>query len=230
MSNSSIWPIHRALSGATTPGQSGSGNSGNEGILSILQSSSITGASPSNCLMSYPGHSLRVSYSCAEMQLVYSTAPANWVIYKARWVNCCHFKLMILLMYFICFRFCLLCSKLDSVEQCLWRKQHHDAIHSSRNLKTACCAAWHSCQKLQYKYSSVWVSIWRDSYSYWRKPNTQYKSWCFREVTSNSEVIPSFILTLNKMAYIKYLEEIKLSWIDRHDIGTWTKIHEWMNE
>ena len=37
---------------------SGAGNDGNEGILSILQSSSIIGTSPSNCLVSYPGHSL----------------------------------------------------------------------------------------------------------------------------------------------------------------------------
>ena len=29
-------------------------------------------------LMSYPGHSLGESYSSAEMQLVYSTVPADW--------------------------------------------------------------------------------------------------------------------------------------------------------
>ena len=32
---------------------------------------------PSNGLMSYPGHLLGDSYHSAEMQLVYSTAPAN---------------------------------------------------------------------------------------------------------------------------------------------------------
>ena len=32
MSNSSIWPIDRTLSGATTPGQSGSASNGNEGV------------------------------------------------------------------------------------------------------------------------------------------------------------------------------------------------------
>ena len=60
MSNSSIWPINRTLSGATTLGQSGLGSNGNNGILNIPQNSSITGASPSDCLMSYPGHLLRV--------------------------------------------------------------------------------------------------------------------------------------------------------------------------
>ena len=50
---SSIWPIDRALSGATTPGQSGSGSDSNEGVLCIPQSSSITGTSPSDCLVSY---------------------------------------------------------------------------------------------------------------------------------------------------------------------------------
>ena len=51
---SSIWPV----SGTTTPGQSGTRNDGNEGVLRIPQSSSITGTSPSDCLVSYPGHSL----------------------------------------------------------------------------------------------------------------------------------------------------------------------------
>ena len=39
-------------------GQSGPGNNGNEGVFHIPQSSSITGTSPSDCLVSYPGDSL----------------------------------------------------------------------------------------------------------------------------------------------------------------------------
>ena len=66
-----------ALSGATSPGQSGPGSDGNEGMFCILQSSSITGTSPSVCLVSYPGYSLRRSYPSAEMQSAYSTAPAD---------------------------------------------------------------------------------------------------------------------------------------------------------
>ena len=31
----SIWPLDRALSGATTPGESGPGNDGNEGVFRI---------------------------------------------------------------------------------------------------------------------------------------------------------------------------------------------------
>ena len=75
---SSIWPIDRTLSGATTPSQSWPGSNGNEGVLCIPQSSSITGTSPSDCLVSYTGHSLVGSYPSAEKQSVYSTAPANW--------------------------------------------------------------------------------------------------------------------------------------------------------
>ena len=78
MSNSSIWPIDRTLSGVTTLGQSGSGSDGNEGVLCILQSFSITAASSSDCLVSYPGHSLREFYPSAEMQSVYSTASPDW--------------------------------------------------------------------------------------------------------------------------------------------------------
>ena len=75
---SSIWSIDRIRSGATTPGKSGPDNGGNEEVLCILQSSSITGPSPSDCLMSYPGHSVRVSYPSTEKELVYSTALTDW--------------------------------------------------------------------------------------------------------------------------------------------------------
>ena len=80
MSNSSIWPINETLSGATTRGQSEPGSNDNEGVLHILQSSR-TEPSLSDCLMSYPGYSLEgVSYPSAEMQSVYSTAPADWAV------------------------------------------------------------------------------------------------------------------------------------------------------
>ena len=42
MSKSFTWPIDRILSGASTPGQSRPGNDGNEGFLSIPQSSNMT--------------------------------------------------------------------------------------------------------------------------------------------------------------------------------------------
>ena len=72
MSNTSIQPIDKTLSGATTPDQGGPGIDVNEGVLHISQSSS------SDCLVSYLGHSLGESYQSAEMLSVYSAAPANW--------------------------------------------------------------------------------------------------------------------------------------------------------
>ena len=51
MPNIFIWPIDRTLSGATTPYESGPGNNCHEWILCIPQSSSIIGASPSDCLV-----------------------------------------------------------------------------------------------------------------------------------------------------------------------------------
>ena len=68
--NSSIWPIDETLTGTTTTSQSGHGNNGNEGILHILQSSRIW-ASPLD------GLEAGESYSSAEMQSTYSTAPAD---------------------------------------------------------------------------------------------------------------------------------------------------------
>ena len=66
--NCVIWPIDRTLSGSTTPGQSGPGTDGDEGALCILQSSNITEASPSDCLVSYSGHSLVVVGSLTLLQ------------------------------------------------------------------------------------------------------------------------------------------------------------------
>ena len=66
------------LSGATTLGQSGPGSNGNEGVLRIPQRSSITGTSPSDCLVSYQGNLFCESYLSVEKQLVYSTAPDDW--------------------------------------------------------------------------------------------------------------------------------------------------------
>ena len=83
MSNSSIWLIDRNISDATTLGPSGFRSYGNEWLLRISQSSIISGASPSDCLVSYTGHSLVEGYyPSAEMQSVYSTAPANWAMQR----------------------------------------------------------------------------------------------------------------------------------------------------
>ena len=73
MQFSSIWPIDRTLSGATTLGLSGPRSDGNERVLHMPQSSCITGTSPSDCLVSYLPHSLWGSYPSVEVQLVYST-------------------------------------------------------------------------------------------------------------------------------------------------------------
>ena len=85
MSISSIRPIDRTLSGATTPGQSEPGSDANEGILHISQSSSITGVLPSDCLVSYLEHTCGGgSYPTEKKQLVYSTALADGT---GGWIN-----------------------------------------------------------------------------------------------------------------------------------------------
>ena len=52
MFNNPIWLIDKTFSGASTPGQSGSGSNDNEKVLQILQSFSITAVSTSDGLMS----------------------------------------------------------------------------------------------------------------------------------------------------------------------------------
>ena len=59
MQFSSIWPLDRTQSDAYTSGYSGPGSYGKEGVLRIPQSSSIIETSPSDCLVPYPGRSLR---------------------------------------------------------------------------------------------------------------------------------------------------------------------------
>ena len=44
MQNNTFWPIDRALSGATTPGQYGQGSNGIEEVICVPKSSSITEA------------------------------------------------------------------------------------------------------------------------------------------------------------------------------------------
>ena len=81
MSNSSIWPIDRTLSSATTLSQSEPWSNGNEEVFHIPKSSSITRASPSDCLKSYQDTQLlRGSYSSAEMQSVYSIDPTDLAV------------------------------------------------------------------------------------------------------------------------------------------------------
>ena len=54
-----------------------------KGLLRIPQSLTITGTSPSDCLVPYPGYLLGVgSYPSAEVQSMYSTAPADWAKMK----------------------------------------------------------------------------------------------------------------------------------------------------
>ena len=72
---SSISPIDRTLSGATTTGQSGPGSAGYEGLFRIPQSSSSSETSPSNCLV----YSFGEFYSFAEKQSTYSKECVKWI-------------------------------------------------------------------------------------------------------------------------------------------------------
>ena len=48
------------------------------GAIAIKGYTAFPKAPPSDCRVSYAGHSLGQSYPCAKMQSVYSTAPADW--------------------------------------------------------------------------------------------------------------------------------------------------------
>ena len=88
-------PIERTLSGASTPGSKGPGSDNNERILRIPQSSSITGALPLECLVSYPGLLLVVvgSYPPAEMQCILQPQLTELILLKfflIAYLRICH--------------------------------------------------------------------------------------------------------------------------------------------
>ena len=81
MQFSSIWPIPRIPSTVTPPGQSRPGSDDIEEVPGIPESTSITEATPSDCLG--PGHSFFLwggSYFSTEKKSVYSTPTADWAI------------------------------------------------------------------------------------------------------------------------------------------------------
>ena len=97
MQFTSVCPIDRTLSGAITPSYSRLGSDGNEGVP-IPQNLSITGTSPLDCFVSYPGHLLSGgSYASAEVQSVYSTALADWATfhYEENEITCNYNRLYI---------------------------------------------------------------------------------------------------------------------------------------
>ena len=83
MSNSSIWTVDRIRSGASTQDQSGRGCDGNEVVLRIPQSSSITGASPSDCFTSYPEYTLveGLTLSRDAVSIFYCPSRLVWMIF-----------------------------------------------------------------------------------------------------------------------------------------------------
>ena len=68
-----MWPVDRTLLAATNSCHSGLGSHGNEGVLRISQSSKLL--EPHYQIVQF---TLGESYLSAEMQLVYSAAPADW--------------------------------------------------------------------------------------------------------------------------------------------------------
>ena len=65
-------------SGAITLGQCGPGSDSNDCVYCISQSSGFTEDSQSDWSVLYTSYSFRETFLSAEMNSVYSTAPADW--------------------------------------------------------------------------------------------------------------------------------------------------------
>ena len=150
---SSFKHIDRTPLGATTPGWSGPWSDNNKGVFRIPQSFSITGASPSDCLVSYLGYSLAESYPSVEMRSVYSADPADWastkrVLSKIRnyircWVSSSgHLEIVEYSFIFItprstlsrCSKFQLICFKIISLLSLLYSYINLFELFNAKNI------------------------------------------------------------------------------------------------
>ena len=135
-----------------------------------------------------------------------------------RWVNCHHFDLYISRMRYICFRLCLLCSKLESVGHCLWVQQHHNAIHSFRNLEKTSCTAWHSQQN---SHTNIWefggINL-RTFIFILMKIKRSIHIMMLGVVSNYGDIMLPFVfphgLRFTIAADIKFLKEVVLLWIE----------------
>ena len=133
-----------------------------------------------------------------------------------RLVCCYHSKILISQMSFPCFRFCLLCNKLESVRHCLWVKKYHGAIHSSKIWKQKAVLQSIHTRSLKMKIPKclcvrfIFISL---------KTKHPIYIMVFWLVTSKVDVMPPFFfqhsLRFNTKAYIKCLEEVVPPWIKR---------------
>ena len=84
---SSIWPIDRLYQVLPHRARVDLGAMVNKGRSAFPKAPVLLEASPSDCLVSYPGHSLERFYPSAEMQSVYFTAPADWAKWPVEWTK-----------------------------------------------------------------------------------------------------------------------------------------------
>ena len=81
--------------------------------------------------------------------LLHNITQRNWLF----WDRMKKFWRKLSCIRFVCFRFCRLCSNLESVKNGLWGKQHYDVIPFSKIFKTACCTVWHLLGNANVKIS-----------------------------------------------------------------------------
>ena len=89
---SSIWHIDRTISGAATLSQRGPGSDDNKGVLRNPPNSSITGTSPSDCLVSYCCIAIHICIQNRhrEIQNTYAETQANFLSFRyKRFINFC---------------------------------------------------------------------------------------------------------------------------------------------
>ena len=114
-------------------------------------------------------------------------------------------------MHFICFRF--LSTALQT--RVSWGLSVGKATHNdTRNLETVCCTVWHLRCKIQYEVLRVNLKI----FIFILMKIKHLGHMMFGVITIDDDIIPPFIfqhgLILSTKAYINWLEELVLLWIE----------------
>ena len=101
----------------------------------------------------------------------------------------------------------------------LWGRQYHDTILSSRNLKTTCCTAWYSHQKLQCKDFTMFGYQSEDSakdskrvgQDHWRQDSSAASLWSFwsKKKKKKKKSTAEFVCKIQAMIYNDHSKSIK---------------------
>ena len=128
-------------------------------------------------------------------------------VYRVRWVNDRHFKLLISRMCFICFGFCLLWSKPEAgIVRVKSSSMTQFTPPETWKWHAVLLSIHHGCTIRRFIMASVSIR---------KQIHIQSTSWCFGVVNSDGDVVSIHLLTWSQTQHGNILERAVLAWIER---------------